>query len=100
MDILKLFDQFVRERKYLKNISPNNVDWYAYSFRAFKSQLSGEVAADSLRDPSQNSLYFLSASHSLRRVPLRAFMIENASVRDNRSLLLDCTKCQVCKKGS
>src|SRR4051812_48206731 len=37
----KLFDLFVRERTYLKSVSPKTLAWYRDSWRAFSSQLDG-----------------------------------------------------------
>jgi integrase/recombinase XerD len=40
MDIVKLYDLFVKERHYLKNVSPHTLDWYKYSFKAFAPHLA------------------------------------------------------------
>ena len=40
MDLPKLYELFVRERQYLKNVSPNTLEWYKYSFRAFQRNLT------------------------------------------------------------
>jgi integrase/recombinase XerD len=45
MRIADLFNQFTRERKHLHNVSPNTLEWYKYSFRAFEPHLS-EVTTD------------------------------------------------------
>jgi integrase/recombinase XerD len=34
--------KFIEERKYLKNVSEQTLDWYRYSFRAFEGSLSSE----------------------------------------------------------
>ena len=39
MDIVKLYERFVKERRYLKNVSPHTLDWYKYSFNAFASHV-------------------------------------------------------------
>ena len=39
MDIPKLQELFVQERRYLHNVSPKTLEWYKYSFRAFEPYL-------------------------------------------------------------
>lgn len=46
MCIAELYEQFVRERKHLHNVSPNTLEWYKYSYRAFETELTG-CATDS-----------------------------------------------------
>jgi integrase/recombinase XerD len=39
MDLCELQELFVKERRYLNNVSPNTLEWYKYSFRAFAPHL-------------------------------------------------------------
>ncbi|HEY7792260.1 MAG TPA: site-specific integrase, partial [Vicinamibacterales bacterium] len=34
-----LFDQFVQERRYLKNVTPRTLRWYQEAFRAYRATL-------------------------------------------------------------
>jgi integrase/recombinase XerD len=49
MDIFKLYDLFVKERRYLKNVSPHTLDWYKYSFKAFAPHVTAITECQSLR---------------------------------------------------
>jgi hypothetical protein len=31
---MELFEQFVKQRRYLKNVSPSTEQWYKYSWKA------------------------------------------------------------------
>jgi hypothetical protein len=42
------FQQFLRERKYLSNLSPNTLEWYQTAWKYFR-----ESATHSLTEPSQ-----------------------------------------------
>jgi len=52
-DIVELFEQFIRERQYLKNVSPRTVDWYLDCFSAMKRFYGPNLAVD---DFSRDSL--------------------------------------------
>lgn len=67
MDIPKLFDQFVQERKYLHNVSPKTVEWYHYSFKAFTPRIAAnfEDVAD-LKEAVKSAVMDLAASRRLQ----------------------------------
>ncbi len=50
-----LFQRFVDERRYLKNVSPKTVEWYTYSFRAFAPALDG-VEPDAVRPAGKRAI--------------------------------------------
>ena len=37
-------DQFITERRYLKNVSPKTISWYEHSFKAFDGALEFKAA--------------------------------------------------------
>jgi hypothetical protein len=37
-----LFEQFVKERKYIKNVTPKTEDWYRQSWKALGESLPGD----------------------------------------------------------
>jgi site-specific recombinase XerD len=39
-----LIDQFITERRYLKNVSPKTIQWYEHSFKAFDGALASRSA--------------------------------------------------------
>jgi site-specific recombinase XerD len=41
MEIAQLYDLFIQERRYLKDLSPKTLEWYKCSFRAFQPHLQG-----------------------------------------------------------
>lgn len=41
-----LFEQFLRERRYLKNVTPKTVVWYQTGFQAFTRTVSVEGLGD------------------------------------------------------
>src|SRR3954453_23354881 len=38
-----LFDQFLNERRYLKNVTPDTIEWYQTAFKAFRRTLNEEA---------------------------------------------------------
>jgi hypothetical protein len=42
--LLVHIEQFIRERMYLKGVSPKTIDWYRYSFRAFEGAIQSKEA--------------------------------------------------------
>jgi len=38
-----LFEQFLNERRYLKNVTPDTIDWYETAFKAFRRTLSNDA---------------------------------------------------------
>jgi hypothetical protein len=49
MEISKLHELFTKERRYLKNVSVNTLDWYKYSFKAFEPYLAAATGPKELR---------------------------------------------------
>ena len=45
MTISELFEEFKTERRYLQNVSPKTLEWYTYSFRAFRADFEGVAIA-------------------------------------------------------
>jgi site-specific recombinase XerD len=41
-----LFERFLRERRYLKNVTPNTIAWYQSAFLAFTRTVSASCPAD------------------------------------------------------
>src|SRR4051812_33522608 len=37
-----LFDQFLAERRYLKNVTPDTIDWYQTAYKAFQRALGSK----------------------------------------------------------
>jgi integrase/recombinase XerD len=50
MDLEKLFEQFVKERRYLQNVTPKTVSWYRQSFKVFQDNHTGELSKASLAE--------------------------------------------------
>jgi site-specific recombinase XerD len=46
----KLFEQFLNEKLYLKGVSKQTIQWYHYSFKAFKKSLTGDITKQMLAD--------------------------------------------------
>lgn len=46
-DLDTLLQQFLRERKYLRNVSPDTIDWYECAWKAFRGS-----ATSCLTDPA------------------------------------------------
>jgi integrase/recombinase XerD len=46
MDLETLFKDFVREKRYILNVSPNTVDWYNESFTKFKKHHQSLLVSD------------------------------------------------------
>src|SRR5580700_7552906 len=59
MDIPKLYDLFVKERRYLKNVSPHTLDWYKYSFKAFAPHVTAITEFHSLRPALKTAVMVL-----------------------------------------
>ncbi|MEN6535761.1 MAG: tyrosine-type recombinase/integrase [Bryobacteraceae bacterium] len=63
MEIANLYDLFVQERKYLKNVSPKTLDWYRYSFRPFGLHLQGvPCQPQAMRQALKTAVMALAAS--------------------------------------
>jgi hypothetical protein len=60
MDLTELQELFVKERRYLNNVSPKTLEWYKYSFRAFAPQLK-DCPPQELRAALKNAVMALSA---------------------------------------
>jgi len=44
-----LFTQFLDERRYLKNVTPDTVEWYETAFKAFRRALNDDAPPIRLR---------------------------------------------------
>jgi len=63
MTILELFDQFKTERRYLQNVSPKTLEWYTYSFRAFRADFEGvAIATQSVKEAVKRGVVNLASS--------------------------------------
>jgi integrase/recombinase XerD len=47
-DIVELFEQFIRERQYLKNVSPRTVDWYRDCLSALRRFYGQDLSLDNV----------------------------------------------------
>ena len=43
MTISELYQQFTKERQYLQNVAPKTLEWYACTFRHFRTHLTCDV---------------------------------------------------------
>src|SRR5580704_2268939 len=59
MDIAKLYELSVKERRYLKNVSPHTLDWYKYSFKAFAPHVAVVAQPHSLRSALKGAVMAL-----------------------------------------
>lgn len=61
-----LFDQFLKERAYLKNVSPSTLIWYQVAFKNFRATMTPDDAAVPTRR-SFNGSSFTNASGASAR---------------------------------
>jgi site-specific recombinase XerD len=75
-----LFDQFLRERRYLKNVSPKTITWYETSWKSFCATLPSGLAATVINSPDVLTRQHLSAfvvalrDRGVRAVTVRAWL--------------------------
>jgi integrase/recombinase XerD len=62
MEISNLQDLFTRERHYLKNVSPNTLEWYKYSFKAFAPYIPTSAEPKELRAALKAAVMVLAQS--------------------------------------
>lgn len=65
LHIVTLFDQFVAERRYLKNVAAKTVEWYGNSFRAFQPYLYAAQSEVDLRTAVRDAVMGLAAARRL-----------------------------------
>jgi integrase/recombinase XerD len=90
-----LFDQFLQEKQYIQNVSPNTVDFYLQSFKAFnlslpltQAQLNSEIVR--MRQESKNPNGINAYIRGLR--PFLRFLSDNGHIKDG--LKLKKLKCE------
>lgn len=45
-----MFEQFLREKRYLNNVSPNTIDFYQYAYNAYKRTIGTEINNQNLKE--------------------------------------------------
>lgn len=73
MEIQPLFERFVQERQFLKNVRPKTLTWYETSFRAFSPFLVSVETEEALRAQLKEGVISMAKAGNLAPVSLNSY---------------------------
>jgi hypothetical protein len=69
--LAELFDQFLKERTYLQNVTPKTLVWYQVAFKSYRGTILDETVTDPARRVN-GELQIIRHFLGLREVPIRS----------------------------